>query len=295
MQSLSSLEMLGVSSNVLIHLIESHLLEAGIMKNSQDSPLASSTHDIDTDFCQNEGREVVASVEQDLGIQASYFFVPRSVQYSLNKQAIRNLIDENHEIGMHGVSHDGRLALHDSVKLTMQLRAGKKILESIGTKVVSFRSPWILRSSLLPETLASEGFKIDSSFPDVDTISMSRQRRGLSYNRPYRPRILRNHSIEDALPIWEVPISGPQDVHLIEDLNVSDEQLFQVWKYKAEFCKDFNGVFVLHTHPLHICKRIETYAQFLRHLQKEGFQINTLERLVDIWNSKDCYENSKKV
>ena len=289
-RSLNDLDLLGVSSNVLIQLIESHLLESGLIKDHQNPPLAVTTHDIDTDFCQNEGREIIASVEHDLGIKASYFFVPRSVQYILNKHAIRTLIDEGHEIGMHGVTHDGKLALHDSAKLTQQIKTGKKILESTGAKVVSFRSPWILRSSLLPETLASEGFKVDSSFPDVDTISMSRQRKGLSYNRPFRPRIIKSNSLQDSLPIWEVPVSGPQDVHLIEDLKVTDEQLLQVWKSKAEFCRDFNGVFVLHTHPLHICKRIETYAEFLRYLQKEGFQINTLETLSEILNSKNCSE-----
>jgi hypothetical protein len=196
---------------------------------------------------------------------------------------------------MHGVSHDGKLALHDSTKLTMQLRLGKKKLESIGSKIVSFRSPWILRSSLLPETLASEGFRIDSSFPDVDTTSMNRQGKGLSYNRPFRPRILKGNSLGDPLPILEIPVSGPQDVHLIEDFNISNEQLFQVWKYKADFCRDFNGVFVLHTHPLHIHKRIETYSQFLRYLQKEGFQINTLETLSEIWNSKHGSEERNLV
>jgi peptidoglycan/xylan/chitin deacetylase (PgdA/CDA1 family) len=295
MRSLSDLDLLGVSSNVLIQLIESHLLESGLIKDHQELHMAVTTHDIDTDFCQKEGREIVASVEHNLGIKASYFFVPRSVQYDLNKHAIRSLIDDGHEIGMHGVSHDGKLALHDSVKLTQQIRAGKKILESTGAKVVSFRSPWILRSSLLPETLASEGFKVDSSFPDVDTISMSRQRKGLSYNRPFRPRILKGNSLQDSLPIWEVPVSGPQDVHLIEDLKVTDEQLLQVWKYKADFCRDFNGVFVLHTHPLHIFKRIETYAQFLRYLQKQGFQISTLETLSEIWNSKHGFEERNPV
>jgi peptidoglycan/xylan/chitin deacetylase (PgdA/CDA1 family) len=285
-RSLNDLDLLGVSSNVIVKLIESHLLDRGFMKNQQGSPKAVTTHDIDTDFCQNEGREIVASVESDLGVKASYFFVPQSVQYDLNRQAIQDLIDDEHEIGMHGVSHDGKLALHDPEKLTMQLRAGKRILESIGTEVVSFRSPWILRSALLPVTLAAEGFKIDSSFPDVDVISMGRQSRGLSYNRPFRPRVLKGNSVGELLPIWEVPISGPQDVHLIEDLKVSDEQLLQVWKYKADFCRDFNGVFVLHTHPLHICSRIEAYAQFLRYLQKEGFQINTLRSLLEIWNSK---------
>jgi len=134
--------------------------------------------------------------------------------------------------------------------------------------------------------IMQQGFKVDSSFPDVDTISMSRQRKGLSYNKPFRPRILKGNSLGDPLPLWEVPVSGPQDVHLIEDLKVSKEQLIQVWKCKADFCRDFNGVFVLHTHPLHIFKRIETYEQFLRFLQKDGFQINTLETLSEILNSK---------
>ena len=115
---------------------------------------------------------------------------------------------------------------------------------------------------------------------------MSRKSKGLSYNRPYRPRILEGDTLGESLPIWEVPVSGPQDVHLIEDLKVSDEQLLQVWKSKAEFCRDFNGVFVLHTHPLHLCRRIETYAQFLRYLQKEGYQINTLKTLSEIWDAK---------
>lgn len=286
MQSIANLDLFGISSNVLIHLIESHLRESGFIESQRDSPMAISTHDIDTDFCQNDGREIVASVENDVNVKACYFFVPLSIEYDLNKQAVRTLIEEGHEIGMHGVHHDGSLALHDSVKLTQQLRTGKRILESIGTNVVSFRSPWILRSSLLPEVLAAEGFKVDSSFPDVCTISMSRERKGLSYNRPFRPRILRGTSLDASLPIWEVPVSGPQDVHLIDDLNVSGEQLFQVWKSKAEFCRDFNGVFVLHTHPQHLYKRIKTYTRFLRYLQKEGFQINTLQTLAKILNSK---------
>jgi hypothetical protein len=74
---------------------------------------------------------------------------------------------------------------------------------------------------------------------------MGRERKGLSYNRPFRPTIMKGNSLTEPLPLWEVPVSGPQDVHLIEDLKVSDEQLIQVWKQKADFCGDFGGVFVL--------------------------------------------------
>ena len=38
----------------------------------------------------------------------------------------------------------------------------------------------------------------------------------------------------------------------------------------------------------------EIDAHFLRLLQKEEFQINTLETLSEIWNSKNCSKNNEK-
>ena len=51
------------------------------------------------------------------------------------------MIEEGHEVGMHGFAHDGKLSLGHPAKLVKQLRKGKNILESIGAKVASFRSP----------------------------------------------------------------------------------------------------------------------------------------------------------
>jgi len=279
-RSLRDLGLLGAGSNVIIHLIEKHLFDKGLIEKHHRHPFAVVTHDIDTEFCQTEGREIVSSVENSEGLHSTWFFVPRSIQYSLNRRGVRSLIEEGHEVGMHGFAHDGKLALDNPTKLAKQLRKGKNILESTGAKVTSFRSPWALRSSLLLLTLASEGFKIDSSYPDVDTLGMTGGRKGLLYNRPFRPLIVRRDSLVKPLPLWEVPMTGPQDVQMIEDLKFTGSNLLKVWNHKAEFCKDFGGVFVLHTHPKDIVKHLDQYVEILRTLKRRGFRILKLDSLV---------------
>ena len=282
-RSFKDLELLGVSSNVIIHVIEQHLIQRGLLSKQSRPPLTVVTHDIDTDFCQTEGREIITSINDEQGVHATWFFVPRSFRYSLDRKGVRDLIENDHEIGMHGFAHDGKLALHNPTKLAKQLRTGKDILESIGSKVVSFRSPWTVRSLILPLTLASVGFKVDSSYPDMDTLSIAGGGMGVSYNRPFKPLIIRDNSPIKPLSLWEVPITSPQDVHLIKDLRVTDEQLLRLWKYKADFCRDFGGLHVLHTHPVHIVKRVEAYAQFLRWLRKNGFKFTTLRDIPEVW------------
>lgn len=278
-RSVGDLGFLGICNNVIVHLIEQHMLEIGLLKRRTESPFAVITHDIDSDFCQKEGRELVASIEKKENVKATWFFVPRSNRYSLDRRGVQSLTDDNHEIGMHGYSHDGSLALYNAKKLAKQLKKGKEILESTGAEVQSFRSPYILKSSLLLPTLVTEGFKVDSSYTDGKTLGMAGGLMGLSYNRPFRPLLRDNKTHSKILPLWEVPISCPQDVHLIESLKVTNEQLLKVWSYKAEFCKDFGGVLVLLTHPAHIVNRLDAFIQFLKFLKTRGYRIVTLKDL----------------
>lgn len=279
-RSLKDIRLLGVSSNVIIHLIEQQLRERGLVELRHRQPFAAITHDIDTDFCQAQGREILSSVENNEGVYATWFFVPQPVQYSLNRGGVQSLMEEGHEIGMHGYAHDGKLALDNPAKLIKQIRKGKNILESTGVKVTSFRSPWALRSSSLLLALASQSFKVDSSYPDVDTLGMTGGRKGLLYNRPFRPLIMKRNSLLKPLPLWEVPMTGPQDVQMIEDLKLTGNDLLKVWNLKAEFCKDFGGVFVLHTHPKDIVKHLKQYVEILRVLKRSGFRIMRLDSLV---------------
>jgi peptidoglycan/xylan/chitin deacetylase (PgdA/CDA1 family) len=271
-KSLRDLQLVGASSNVIMHLIQRHLLGNGMAKMGNNEPYAFVTHDIDTEFCQTEGSEIVAGIEKDVGVRSTWFFVPKSVQYRLNRKSVSKLSDEEHEIGMHGYSHDGKLALENSQMLADQLRKGKTALESLVEEVVSFRSPWTLRSNTLLAALASQGFKVDSSFPDLDELGMTGGRRGVFYNRPFRPMYIAHGNLLETHQIWEVPITGPQDVQMIEDLALMDDDLLKVWKYKAEFCRDFGGAFVLHTHPIHIVKRLDCYSKILKYLTSSGFK-----------------------
>jgi peptidoglycan/xylan/chitin deacetylase (PgdA/CDA1 family) len=155
-----------------------------------------------------------------------------------------------------------------------QIKKGKSILESIVEEVVSFRSPWTLRSNNLLAALVSQGFKVDSSFPDRDQLGMTGDRKGIFYNRPFRPMHITYECSLEIFPIWEVPITGPQDVQMVEDLNLTDVDLLKVWKYKADFCRDFDGAFVLHTHPIHIVNRLDCYSKILKYLSSSGYRIS---------------------
>ena len=276
---MGDLGILGVCNNVIVHLLEEHMFAIGLLERNPKPSFAVITHDIDTDFCQHQGRELVVSVEDEENVKATWFFVPRSVQYSLDRKVVQDLANEGHEIGMHGYSHDARLALYNANKLAKQLRRGKEILESTGPKVESFRSPYTLRSSILLPTLVAEGFKFDSSYTDAETIGMAGGLKGLSYNRPFRPLKRENRSLSRHLPLWEVPITCPQDVHLIESLKSTNEQVLRVWSYKAEFCRDFGGVLVLLTHPVHIVRRIDAFKEFLKYLRARNFQFTTLKNV----------------
>ncbi len=276
---LKDIGVLGICNNVIVHLIEQHMLEIGLLKRHTESSFAVITHDIDTDFCQKEGRELIASIEEKENVKATWFFVPRSVQYSLDTRGVQCLTEEGHEIGMHGYSHSGKLALYNAKNLAKQLRKGKRILESTGADVQSFRSPYTLRSPLLLPTLVDEGFEIDSSYMDAKTFGVAGGLKGLSYNRPFRPPSYQNKSLSKFLPLWEVPIACPQDVHLIESLRFTNEQVLKMWSYKADFCMDFGGVLVLLTHPVHIVKRIDAFVQLLKNLKAKGFRIVPLKDL----------------
>jgi peptidoglycan/xylan/chitin deacetylase (PgdA/CDA1 family) len=273
-RSLRDLQLIGASSNVMVHLIQRHLLGDNITKKNIGQPYAFVTHDIDTEFCQTEGSEIVASLERAADVHSTWFFVPRSIQYKLNRMSVSRLSDEGHEIGMHGYSHDGSLALNDPKRLVKQIKKGKSILESIVEEVVSFRSPWTLRSNNLLAALVSQGFKVDSSFPDRDQLGMTGDRKGIFYNRPFRPMHITYECSLEIFPIWEVPITGPQDVQMVEDLNLTDVDLLKVWKYKADFCRDFDGAFVLHTHPIHIVNRLDCYSKILKYLSSSGYRIS---------------------
>jgi peptidoglycan/xylan/chitin deacetylase (PgdA/CDA1 family) len=196
----------------------------------------------------------------------------------LNENAVRELYEKGHEIGMHGLTHDGKLRLDNQQELVKQLESGKRVFNDLGVDVVSFRSPWALRSSILHSALHQAGFQVDSSYPDIDTLGTTGGRNGIEYNRPYRP-FHRTTTGFAVTQIWEIPSTGPQDVQIIEDIRATQDQVLEIWKRKAEFCQDFGGVFTHHSHPIHVIKHLEAYAKIIRHLKQNGFEITSMRTI----------------
>ena len=81
-------------------------------------------------------------------------------------------------------------------------------------------------------------------------------------------------------------MTGPQDVHMVEDLRLTGSEMLKVWKRKAEFCKDFKGVFVLHTHPGCIVEYLDYYVEILRSIKKRGFEIVRMDSLAQDFQSR---------
>ncbi|MFX1579453.1 MAG: hypothetical protein ACFFBJ_07360 [Promethearchaeota archaeon] len=278
-QSLKDLHILSQSSNIIVKLIEDHLSSVGTIERTHSKFSAVLSHDIDIDFCQTEGYSVTSSIEADESVRSTWFFVPKSKRYKLNKTTIEELISQENEIGLHGLTHSGTLNLRNLTVLRSQIREGRLMLDALGAEVESFRSPFMLRSPILLRALEEEGFTTDSSFPDIDTLGLTGGLPGVHFNRPFRPFLLGTNSKPYLLKLWEVPSSTPQDVQIIEDLNLDDTQVVDIWKYKAEFCKDYGGVFVHHSHPWFIANNPETYVQTIRHLKDIDADIVQMRQL----------------
>jgi len=277
--SLKDLHTVSQSSNIIVKLIEDHLSSVGTIEKPNSKFSAVLSHDIDIDFCQTEGYKITSSIEADEGVKSTWFFVPKSRRYKINKTTIEELISQENEIGLHGLTHSGTLNLRNLEVLRKQIREGRLILNALGAEVESFRSPFMLRSPILLRALEEEGFTTDSSYPDIDTLGLTGGLPGVHYNRAFRPFLLDTLSKQCLLNLWEIPSSTPQDVQIIEDLNLDDNQVVDIWRYKAEFCKDYGGVFVHHSHPWFIAKNPEIFVQTIRLLKDIDADIVQMRRL----------------
>ena len=283
-RSLKDLHILAQSSNIIVKLFEDHLLDIGVIESIPSKFTAVLSHDIDIDFCQTKGYLATSSIESEEGVKSTWFFVPKSKRYKVNETTIKELISQGNEIGLHGLAHLGTLNLSNPEILRTQIREGRSLLGALGAKVESFRSPFMLRSPTLLKVLDAEGFTADSSYPDVDTLGLTSGLPGVHYNRPFRPILMDSHSKSTVLNLWEIPSSTPQDVQVIEDLNLDDDQVVEIWKYKSDFCKDYRGVFVHHSHPWFIANRPEPYTQIIRHLKKQGANILQMREISEMKN-----------
>jgi len=210
------------------------------------------THDIETAEGQAAVR-MVADLEEELGYRSSFNFVPE--RYELDHGLMGELRARGFEIGVHGLTHDGRLfsSRGEFMRRAARINEYLKELDAVG-----FRAPLTHRH---PEWMQALEIEYDSSFFDTD---------------PFEP------IPGGTMSIWpfqigrfvELPYTLPQDYTLTA---IMREKTSRVWLQKVKFIKDHYGMALVNTHPDYL-KAPEAWRVY------EGF-LHAIRRMGDYWNA----------
>ena len=192
------------------------------------------THDV-------EGRKGLSRVEQlaqlelRYGFRSCFNFVPEG-EYCVPDSLRNRLTQEGFEIGVHGLSHDGKLYSSKSSFLATATRI-KEYLQR--WKASGFRSPLMQhRLGWLHEL----GIEYDCSTFDTD---------------PFEPE---PDGVTTIFPFWVPDGNGSGYVELpytlIQDFNlfvVLRERNIDIWKQKLDWVAEHGGMVLLNTHPDYMC------------------------------------------
>jgi peptidoglycan/xylan/chitin deacetylase (PgdA/CDA1 family) len=203
------------------------------------------THDVETEVGQ-ANIPTLLEIEDSFDLRSCWNFVVR--RYSVDLDLIRRLGDLGHEVGVHGVEHDGKL--FDSEH---RFRERVAIMEEAAREWGSegFRSPSLLYDRRLLETIP---FSWDSSMPAWDPFQPKP-----GDCRTYVPFPLNARCIELPVTLW-------QDFTLFEELRFRD---ISVWREQIDFIVSIGGLVNVIVHPDYMLTsdRTSMYRDLLEHLR----------------------------
>jgi peptidoglycan/xylan/chitin deacetylase (PgdA/CDA1 family) len=191
------------------------------------------THDVDTADGQRFARRMADRVRKR-GLKAAWFVVGRA--YPLDFAFWEELLLESHEIGLHGVLHDNRLADLPEPEIARRLDSCRNAIERLS--IIGFRSPTFRVSDALYAQVARR-FRYDSSVPDTDLAGPWYPRRGCCTVFPFQRRGLA------VLPVTLLP----EDKHRL--LGLTDDQMVESWRRKLSVVRCIGGLanLVIHSEP----------------------------------------------
>jgi len=218
------------------------------------------THDVELAGGQ-ERIPALVEIEERLGIRSCWNFV--TDRYPVDTGLIAQLQSLGHEVGVHGVKHDGKLFSSPEEfhrRLTRVVQIAKE------WNADGFRSPALLHDL---DLLASLPFGWDSSVPAWDPFQpMS------GGVETYRPFMLNRHCVELPVTCW-------QDFTLFEELDID---AMAVWRRQINGIADAGGLINIIIHPDYLTdsKRIGIYEQLLEFIcGYDGLWITTPCELAD--------------
>jgi peptidoglycan/xylan/chitin deacetylase (PgdA/CDA1 family) len=200
------------------------------------------THDV-------EGPRGLANVPRLLEVERRHGMVSSwnlvAEDYPIDPEVVATIRDAGGEIGLHGLTHDGRL-FESRRSFERQLPRIRERVRAWG--VEGFRSPSTLRNAAW---MAELPVAYDSSFPDTD---------------PFEPHPGGCCSILPFFlgPVVELPMTLVQDHTLFEILRERD---IAVWRRKAEWIAHHGGLVTVLVHPDYMLSR----ERLLRYEELLGF------------------------
>lgn len=261
-------DFLGVYVNILSKILENCFIENGF-EIKEEKRLFAVTHDIDTCKCYNDGISYIREIEKSLNIPTTVFIVPFGQEYDPDLNLLADLSGEDFEIGLHGFSHDGHLLREGPIIFEKKIKKALNFLKNGGIEIFGYRNPYLMRSEFLLESLSKLRFQYDSSSPDIDTLPLTRPYIGLHYNKPITRTIAIKNNITRR--ILQIPSSYPQDVQILDDYNLNDKEAFNYFKVKIDFIKDFDGLFIFHTHPIYLINREGFFKGVIEYAKSKNF------------------------
>jgi peptidoglycan/xylan/chitin deacetylase (PgdA/CDA1 family) len=186
------------------------------------------SHDIDS----AEGLGLAgeqAEEERERGLAACWFVVGR--RYPLDAGAVAELVAAGAELGLHGDTHDNKLAFLPLPEIERRLDACADVVAEHGMR--GFRSPSMLRTDALYDALAGR-FSYDSSMPDTGLLPAPN---GCATVFPFEYR-----------GVLILPLTLPPDGQLLAR-GLAPEEVLATWIAKAEWVRSVGGMAFHLVHP----------------------------------------------
>jgi len=226
------------------------------------------SHDVDY-FAGYTAVLGIAEAEHKLGLKSLFCFLANA-GYRLERHVLEELLAMGHEVGLHGWDYDLRLAWRPTRTIVRKLRKGKaRIEEMLGRAIRGFRNHSLLLTANVLEALCELGLRYDTGVyarGDMDPVS-----RWFCWPFRYADR-----------PLWEIPVTWPQDTVPLRTYLLSDKDAGQYYRWTLETVRELNGVACFNFHPRTIALHAGFYTSFLAVVRDSGMFNCTPAELVDL-------------
>ncbi|WP_436798725.1 polysaccharide deacetylase family protein [Mesorhizobium escarrei] len=203
------------------------------------------------------------------------FFVPAHTAVSFPRQT-RRIIEEGHEIGVHGYCHETPIGYTREAEADLLDRSIAKLRTVLGKDFapIGYRSPaWDLSADSV-ELLVQRGFLYDSSMM-ADDFRPYRARRGDRVDEEaFVPgEVMRLIEMPVAWELDDFPYFTFINKPLFGGLRTPDD-VYDCWRGEFDYCHEAidDGAFTLTMHPQIIGRgpRIRMLARLIEHMQSQS-------------------------